>query len=248
MRVGWIAAGVFALTAGSLAAEDAGIVPNENLVVDGIPKLPTSIADGVGRYTEFRSASFLSWHPTRREMLITTRFADTNQIHLVGAPGGDRRQLTFFTDRVSAASYPRHADGYFVFAKDKGGDEFSQVYRYDFATGAITRLSDGGRSQNSLGPWSHAGDRMAYGSTRRNGADRDLYVVDPKDPKSDRKLAEVQGGGWRATDWSPDDTKVLATEGISANESYLWLVDVASGEKRLLTPKGGAEKVSYGPA
>ena len=34
MRVGWLAAGVLAL-AGSLAAEDMGIVPNENLVVDG---------------------------------------------------------------------------------------------------------------------------------------------------------------------------------------------------------------------
>ena len=133
-------------------------------------------------------------------------------------------------------------------AEDTGGDEFSQVYRYDLATGAITRLSEGGRSQNSLGPWSHAGDRMAYGSTRRNGADRDLYAVDPKDAKSDRKLTEVQGGGWQATGWSPDDKQVVAVEDISANESYLWLVDVASGEKRLLTPKGGAEKISYGPA
>ena len=146
-------------------------------------------------------------------MLITTRFADTNQIHLVKAPGGDRRQLTFFPDRVLGASFPRHADDYFVFTKDKGGDEFSQVYRYDFATGAVTRLSDGGRSQNSLGPWSHAGDRMAYGSTRRNGADRDLYVVDPKDPKSDRKLAEVQGGGWSVSDWSPDDKQVVGVRG-----------------------------------
>src|SRR5260221_3393490 len=202
MRVGWLAAGVLAL-AGTLAAEDAGIVPNENLVVDGIPKLPSSIAESVGRYTAFRSATFRSWNPTRREMLVTTRFADTNQIHLVKAPGAARRQLTFFPDRVAAASFPRHADDYFVFTKDRGGDEFSQVYRYDLATGAITRLSDGGRSQNSLGPWSHTGDRMAYGSTRRNGADRDLYVVGPKDPKSDRKLAQVQAGGLQATGRSP---------------------------------------------
>jgi dipeptidyl aminopeptidase/acylaminoacyl peptidase len=37
-------------------------------------------------------------------------------------------------------------------------------------------------------------------------------------------------------------------EYISINESYLWLVNVSSGEKTLLTPKGGGEKVAYGGA
>jgi len=240
-----LAAGLLALAAAVPAGAGEEIVPNENLVVDGIPKLPSAIADGVGRYTEFRAALFRSWHPTRREMLVTTRFADTNQIHLLKTPGGARRQLTFFPDRVTSAAFPRRSGDYFVFTKDKGGDEFRQLHRYDLASGAVTLLSDGGRSQNSLGPWSHTGDRLAYSSTRRNGADRDLYVVDPNDPKSDRKLAEVQGGGWGISDWSPDDKQLLVVEEISANEGYLWLVDSVSGEKRLLTPKGGPEKIAY---
>ena len=247
MRLAWTAVACLAAVSAAPGADDPGIVPNENLVVDSIPNLPSSIAEAVGRYAEFRAASFKSWHPARREMLVGTRFADTNQIFLVKAPGGQRRQLTFFPDRVNAASFPRRAADYFVFAKDKGGDEFSQVYRYDLATGAITRISDGGRSQNSLGPWSHAGDRMAYGSTRRNGADRDLYVVDPRDPQSDRKLIEVSGGGWAATDWSPDDTQIAVLEEISANESYIWIVGAGSGDKRLLTPKGG-DKAAYSGA
>lgn len=234
------------LGATTASAQTGEIVPNENLVVDGVPKIPASVAEAVGRYTEFRSAGFLSWHPTRREMLIATRFGDTNQVHLVKLPGGARRQLTFFPERVGRASFPRRGDAYFVFTKDVGGNEFAQIYRYDLATGQVALLSDGGRSQNGLGPWSHLGDRMAYGSTRRNGADRDIYVMDPVDPKTDRKLLEVQGGGWGALDWSPDDKQVLVGEGISINESYLWLVDLASGAKRLLTPKGGAEKVAYG--
>ena len=51
------------------------VVPNENLVVDGVPKIPASVAEGVGRYTEFRTAGLGAWHPLRREILITTRFA-----------------------------------------------------------------------------------------------------------------------------------------------------------------------------
>src|SRR6185503_17490915 len=86
-------------------AQNGSITPGDNLVVEGIPAIPTRIADDVARYTEFRSASIASWHPTRREMLIGTRFGDTNQVHLVKMPGGARTQLTFSAERSAGASY-----------------------------------------------------------------------------------------------------------------------------------------------
>ncbi len=225
-------------------AQAETIAPGENLVVEGVPPIPASLAEEVGRYTDFRTASFQGWHPERREMLVLTRFADTNQVHWVRAPGGARRQMTFFPDRVRGASFPRRSGDYFLLEKDVGGSEFSQLYRFDAGSGAITLVTDG-TSQNALGPWSHGGDRMAYGSTRRNGRDRDLYVMDPLGPEAERRLVEVEGGGWFPADWSPDDTTILLVEFVSVNESYLWLVDAATGEKTLLTPKTG-EKVAYG--
>jgi len=225
----------------------AVIKPGDNLATDGLPEIPAAVAEAVGRYTEFRSAALASWHPTKREMLIQTRFGDTPQIHEVRVPLGARRQLTFFQDRVGNASWPRRSSDYIVFTKDQGGDEFSQIHRLDLATGEVRMLTSGGRSQNELGPWSHQGDRLAFGSTRRNGADRDIYVMDPKDPASARLLLEVKGGGWAPADWSPDDKKLAVLESISVNESYVWLVDVATGDKTLVTPKGG-EPVAYGGA
>ena len=226
-------------------APAAEIRPGDNLVVDGIPAIPDSVAEAASRYTELRSAKAQGWHPARREMLITTRFGDTAQVHEVRMPGGDRRQLTFFPDRVQDASYPPTKGDFFIFRKDTGGNEFSQLYRYDLPAGTITLLTDG-KSQNGGLVWSRDGDRIVYGSTRRNGADRDLYVQDPRQPGSDRRLAELPGGGWQALDWSPGDTRILAIEFLSANESYLWMLDAATGEKTLLTPKGGAEKIAYG--
>jgi dipeptidyl aminopeptidase/acylaminoacyl peptidase len=245
------AAVVLALAATSLSARarqaQAQVVvrPPDSLTLDGVPPVPAPIAEQVGRYAEFRSAALLGWHPTRRELLVGTRFADTPQVHAVRFPGGARHQLTFFPDRVGEASWPRRSADFLLFSKDRGGDEFSQIYRLDVATGAVTLISDGGRSQNYLGAWSHAGDRMAFGSTRRNGADRDVYVVDPKDPATTRRVLEVKGGGWGPTDWSPDDTKLLVIEGLSVNESYVWVVDVATGKATLATPKGGPDKVAY---
>lgn len=232
----------------SVVGQTSTILPADNLVVDGIPPIPKTIADAVGRYTEFRSASFLSWHPTKREMLISTRFADTPQIHSIKMPGGARTQLTFFPDRVGGARYNPKRDDYFIFSKDVGGGEWYQNYRYDLATGVITLLSDGGKSQNSLGVWSNGADHIAYNSTRRNGKDRDLWVMDPLDPTSDRLLAQFEGGGWGVADWSPDDRQLIVTEYLSINETYLWLVDVATSSKTLLTPKGGKEQIAYGGA
>jgi dipeptidyl aminopeptidase/acylaminoacyl peptidase len=198
----------------------------------------------VDRYNNFRGASLDSWDPVKREMLISTRFADTSQIHLVKMPGGARTQLTFYADRVAGAQYSPTKDDSFVLSKDIGGGEFFQFYRYDVATGDVTLLTDG-KSRNTNPAWSYTGDKIAYGSTRRTGNDVDLYVVNPTQPKSDHLLVQLQGGGWSPLDWSPDGQKILALEGISVNESYVWLIDVSSGEKTLLTPKGGNVKIAY---
>src|SRR3981081_412909 len=86
-----------AILSGTLAfAQNDEVAPNENLVVEGIPKIPASIAEAAGRYGEFRSADFISWHPTKRELLIETRFADTAQRHEVKFQGGARTPLTLF--------------------------------------------------------------------------------------------------------------------------------------------------------
>jgi len=215
----------------------------DNLVVEGVPKIPSSLIETVDRYTNFRGAVFESWDPMKREMLISTRFGDTNQVHHVAMPGGARTQLTFYPDSVAGAGFPPTRDNAFLFSKDVGGGEFYQLYRYDNASGDISLLTDG-KSRNTGPVFSYQGDKIVYGSTRRSGNDVDLYVMNPDDPKSDHMLAQLQGGGWSALDWSPDGKRILANEEISANESYLWVFDSTTGEKTQLTPKGG-EQVSY---
>ena len=217
------------------------LTPPDSLALDGVPPIPAEIAEQVGRYTESRPATFLDWHPSKPEMLILTRFGDTNQVHLVTQPGGARTQLTFFADRINDASFDPQAGAFFVFSKSAGGNEFNQNYRYDFATGEVALLTDG-KSRNSSPTWSHDGKRVAYTSTRRNGADTDIYLESPDDPKSDRLLAEVKGGGWQIADWSPDDSRLLVLEDVSINESYLWLFDTKTGEKNRVNAPPSRER------
>jgi hypothetical protein len=195
-------------------AQEAVITSPENLVVDGGPKIPASLAETAGGYGSYRFAAVSDWHPTRREMLIRTRFAETPQVHLVKMPGGERQQLTFYPDAIANAEFHPNGGDYFVFMKDIGGGEWYQLYRYDMETAKVTLLTDG-KSRNLLGSWSSGGDQIAYVSTRRTGQDTDLWVMNPADPKSDHLLTQLKGGGWQPIDWSPDDKNILLQEEIS---------------------------------
>jgi len=228
-------------------AQDGAIAPAENLIVEGVPAIPASLVETAGRYGSFRNATLADWSPTRREMLIATRFADTAQLHLVKMPGGERQQLTFFADAVGNGRFHPNGGDYIVFSKDVGGGEWYQLYRYNVASGEVTLLTDG-KARNLMGPWSSGGDQVAYMSTRRTGKDTDLWVMNPADPKSDHLLIKLEGGGWGPEDWSPDDSKILLKEEISLNEAYLWLVDTKTGEKTALMPAGTkrGDKIAYG--
>jgi dipeptidyl aminopeptidase/acylaminoacyl peptidase len=221
------------------------VAPPDSLVAENIPPIPASIAESVGRYTEFRAAGFRSWHPTKREMLIRTRFADTLQVHRVRMPLGARTQVTFFPDSVASASFQPTEGNYFLFTKDVGGNEFAQIYRYDLGSGDAAMLTDG-KSRNSAPTWSNKGDRVVYTSTRRNRRDADFYVMSPTEAKSDRLVSESQAPGWSALDWSPDDSKVLLVQYVSANESHLFVMDAGGGERVRITPPPGKEKVAWG--
>ena len=93
-------------------------------------------------------------------------------------------------------------------------------------------------SRNTGARWSHDGQWLAYESTRRNGKDADIYLVDPSDPKSTRCLLTNSSTGWTVADWSQDDARLLLRHGRSETRAELWTVDVKSGEKKRLTPAG----------
>ena len=215
----------------------------DNLVVEGIPPFNTDLKREAGRYLEFRTAAFSGWHPKQRQMLVVTRFADAAQLHLVSHPGGARRQVTFLSEPVAGGSFDPSAGEFAVFLQDAGGGEFFQLYRFDFADGRVALLTDG-KSRNSAPTWSNDGNWIAYTSTRRNGRDTDVYVMNPREPKSDRLVAQLTGGGWSVMDWSPADSKLLLGDYISINESRLHQCDVRTGGLEPLTASAG-DKVAW---
>ncbi|HSP32750.1 MAG TPA: S9 family peptidase, partial [Thermoanaerobaculia bacterium] len=135
-----------------------------NLVVENVPDFPQQLVDRVRPYFEVRSATLQDWNPLRAEALIATRFAEATQLHVVKMPGGARKQITFYPDRIAGGSYRPHEANTVVFEKDTGGNEFFQIYRLDLRSGDTTLLTDG-KSRNLAGTWSRDGRWLAYSST-----------------------------------------------------------------------------------
>ena len=214
-----------------------------NRTSENIPDIPAELVERLNRYQNTRGAGLAGW--TRDGcLLISTRFAETAQAHRVCQPLGMREQLTFYPEPVAGITpAPAKAwrDG-FVFGKDKGGDEFSQLYWFDYATRATTLLTDGKRSQNGGTTLSRDGGRMAYSSTSRNGTDRDIWLRDTR--TGETKLLVDAGGNWSPMEFSPDGSRLLVMKYVSAAESYPGVVDVASGKLELFPVDGG--KASFG--
>ena len=234
----------------------ATLTPNANLVVQGIPPLPASIAQDVARYTDFRGHGFVAWHPLRREMLISHRKAggNTAQLFRLSGPMAEPEQLTEFADPVSGAAYEPREGKYIVYGRSSGGNEATQLYRLDPETRASTLLTDPNerhapqgwlRQSSRLLVASVPLDRTAQGGTRAKVTTR-FRLIDPVNPQATRLVAELEGGGWFAGEVSPDDRQVSMTRYLSANESQVWVLDIESGKTTQLLPAAGkTERTAY---
>ena len=231
----WALAATFLVPAAALADAPKPAA----ITVENVPPVPDELADATRPYMEFRTASFLGWDAATRSMLIGTRFANTSQLHVVAAPMGARRQVSFEDEPVSGRLSPR--GGTLVAIKDTGGGEFFQLYTLQ--NGHLTLLTDG-KSRNNFGTWDKEGRLVGYSSTRRNGTDTDLYLIDPKDRSTDRLVAQVQGGGWNFRDFAPGGRIAVVENNKSVTKSEPYLLDLVSGK---LTPIGNFKKdISYG--
>ena len=225
----------------SLNAQNAASparIESGNRISENLPEIPVELIDSLNQYQNTRGAGFAGW-TTDGCMLISTRFADTAQAHRVCQPMGMREQLTFFKEPVGGITpSPEKAwRSGFVFSKDKGGDEFSQLYWFDYATRTSSLLTDGKRSQNGGTVLSDDGALMAFASTARNGKDRDIWLRDTKTGES--RLLLSAGGSWSALDLSPDGKSLLVAEYRSINDSRPGEVDIATGKLTLFPVDGG---------
>ncbi len=206
-------------------------VERGNLVFDNIPEPAAGLSEKLDSYLNARQAIPLGFSP-QGQLLITTRFGDVDQLHLVERPGGERRQLTFLREPVTQAAFsPDPGRSAYVYLKDVAGNENSQLYYQRLGEPAAKLLTDG-KSMNGGPVWSNAGREVAFFSTARDGVSYDIDIVEPEAGSLPRLAVAGDAAAWYPLDWSPDDRKLLVLKYLSISEAYLYVVDLSSGQKR----------------
>ena len=143
-----------------------------------MPPADEGVQERLSAYQNTRNSSFAGFlHDDG--LLITTRFADSAQVHHVRMPLGQRRQMTFFREPVKIC-VPSPKDGEapkgFIFGSDIGGNEQLQLSFFDSDTATSTRFTDGISKHD--GPcWAAEGNGIAFSSNARDGKHFDVYLL-----------------------------------------------------------------------
>jgi dipeptidyl aminopeptidase/acylaminoacyl peptidase len=206
-------------------------IETDEFLFDDVPAPHGEVAAGVEAYLSGRDAEVLGWS-NGGQLLIGTRFGETQQLHLVAAPGGERRQLSFARDpSIAGAFSPDPAGNDLVYLQDHDGDARYQLFYRHGADPAARRLTDG-TSVNLAAVWSNAGRELAFATRARDGKTVDVDIVAPQTGAPPHLVVGGEGGAWYPLDWSPDDGQLLVLNRVSRRESRLILVDLDSGKKR----------------
>jgi len=216
--------------AGALTRVERG-----NLIFENIPEPAAGMTEKLDAYLNARQATPLGFSP-KGQLLIATRFGDVDQLHLVERPAGERRQLTFLREPVTQAAFsPDPGRSAYVYLKDVGGNENSQLYYQRLGEPSAKLVTDG-KSLNGGPVWSNAGRELAFFSTARDGVSHDIDIVEPEAGSLPRLVITGDRADWYPLDWSPDDRKLLVLKSVSISEAYLYVIDIYTGQKREVEP------------
>jgi dipeptidyl aminopeptidase/acylaminoacyl peptidase len=201
---------------------------------------------GIDRFLNIRAASGPSFSPDGRFVSFLTNTTGVGQLWQVPVEGGWPVQLTFTTESVRGGHYNpiRHE---ILYSMDTGGNERTQLYLLrglgstDHGLGdgwTFTDLSKDPKAIHGFGGWSHDGDRFAFSANRDDSSRFDVWVQNA-DGSGAKLVAKGPGGYYSAAGWSPDDRWLLVSRAESNFNQDLFLVEVATGRERLLTPHKG---------
>jgi dipeptidyl aminopeptidase/acylaminoacyl peptidase len=224
---------------------------NANVLLSRVPDAAPELRARVRQYLNVRAAKLLDTTADGKHVLIATRFADTSQLHVVDAPLGARTQLTFSDEPIANGRFSPVDPDVVYYLTDVGGGEFFQLYRLDRKSGRSTLLTDG-KSRHESFALSPDGKRIAYSGTGRNGKDTDVYVAEAAAPEKARLLVQADGS-YTPAEFSRDGARLLVIHERAIDDADLWLVDVASGDKKMLTPdpkahgKAGIRAARFSP-
>ncbi len=205
------------------------------------------------QFAAARNYGELSFSPDGASLAYTTNTSGQFNVWrqpVATGPGGHPLmpiQLTALSDDAARRAIWSPDGARILTAADRQGTENFQLYEVPAGEGWLYPLTDQPDVRHELGaePFSPDGTQIAYASNERERGDFDVFVRDLTSAEGRPLLAD--GEYYVPLSWSPDGRALLVTKAVSNTDNDLYLLDVASGERRHLTPHEDEVQFSPGP-
>ena len=124
----------------------------------------------------------------------------------------------------------------YLFNADDFGDGQYQFYLYNPKTKKNLRLISEGRNVEPV--WSPSGQSFAYGTAKTNQEGMSLAIAELTNDSAKSRVVATTSFMLTSQDWSPDGIYLSYIEYFSnRNSSALWLINLKTNEKILISPK-----------
>lgn len=169
----------------------------------------------------------MAYSPDGKQLAHVTNESGQFNLWVMDSGGGNKRQLTHYTDNT-VRGVDWSPDGKtIVFSADHDGDEQHQLYLLDVASGTITPLRPTEGRQHILKGFSPDGQWVAYAANDVEPQNMDSQVVHVATGEHRRlntgMFSIVQ-------DWSKDSRYVAILELRGNTDSAVWRYDLHTGE------------------
>ena len=180
-----------------------------------------------------------SFSPDGQQIAFISNMSGIPQAWIMPASGGWPQMITSLEDPVSAVSWSPAGDKLALLVAPGGGMN-QQLYLVNPDGSDLQLVTLGGKDNNTIGPWSHDGQRLGFSSNRDNPQAMDGYILDlsGNNPASYRVV--LNPGVGYLTDLSRDGRRALVSRVAYRSDSNCLLVELGDaatpGPETLLTP------------
>jgi dipeptidyl aminopeptidase/acylaminoacyl peptidase len=231
-------------------SSSAQALPAPDAITD--PKLVTSKSDAqveqnqqslsLERLYMTRQVGRPAWSPDGKTVVFVSNISGRNNLWLVGSGGGWPTQLTVSDQRQMAPAWS--PDGKWIaYMSDYDGDELWDIFLVSPKSGQVLNLTNTRLVAEEYPVWSPDGRYLAYTVKPKTSSSYEIDIYDtlmrevkhlttgtPADQVNDDPI------------WSRDGQWIVYTEEQSkGTDSNIFMVEVASGRRTLLTPHTGEQ-------
>jgi dipeptidyl aminopeptidase/acylaminoacyl peptidase len=189
-----------------------------------------------------RNVGSTTWSPDGKSIAFISNISGRNNVWVVPSTGGWPTQLTISDQRQSSPTWS--PDGKWVaFQSDYDGDEQWDIYLVSPKTGMVVNVTNTRQIAELYPTWSPDGRYLAYEVKPKTSSVYEIDIYDSLMRETKHLTSNTLANKMNTSPlWSHDGKWIAYTEEqAKGTDSNIYVAEVATGAKTLLTPHEGEQ-------